>query len=48
MTKKPLDVETLWKIPRVGAPVPSPDGASVYLQGAGYQESFAPQPWWWR
>lgn len=26
MTRKPLDVETLWELPRVGPPVPSPDG----------------------
>ncbi len=36
MPKMPLDVETLWMMPRVGAPVPSPDAKAVIVPVATY------------
>jgi dipeptidyl aminopeptidase/acylaminoacyl peptidase len=36
MDRKPLDVETLWKMPRVGAPVPSPDGTRAIVPVTTY------------
>jgi len=36
MTKRPITVEDLWALPRVGAPVPSPDGKHVIVPVTTY------------
>jgi dipeptidyl aminopeptidase/acylaminoacyl peptidase len=36
MPRHPITVEDLWALPRVGAPVPSPDGANVLVPVATY------------
>ncbi|MEN8150539.1 MAG: S9 family peptidase [Planctomycetota bacterium] len=36
MSKKPLTARAMWKLPRVGAPVPSPDGARSLVSVTTY------------